>query len=77
MEQSSSKPGQVPKRKVPKLQPIRYHGAYCPLVAATLTCKRKIHSYPTSGEKERGLGKTGLGRPQEASPPYPTPWWAS
>lgn len=56
--------------QVPKRQPICFHGACCPLVAFTLTCKRKRHLLPKQW-REGNTGKTGLRKPQEASPPYP------
>lgn len=58
---------------MPKLQPIRYHGACCPLVAATLTCKRKIRSYPTSGEGKRtGENRSGEAPGSKPTLPHPT-----
>lgn len=52
-----------------KPQPIRNHGACCPLVASTLTCKRKTHLLPSQGKTPR---KTGPGKPQEATCLHPT-----
>lgn len=67
-----SKPGQAlaihkPPAQVPKLQPICYHGACCPLVALTLTCKRKKPATKPV-EPRAAWGKLALGNPR---PPLP------
>lgn len=66
----SSSHSQAPQAQVPKVQPICYRGACCPLVAFTLTCKRKKPATKPVGRRA-DLGETGLGKPQEAGPPYP------
>ena len=59
--QTKLQPFTRPQALMLKLQLIQYHGACCPLVASTLTCKRKRHLLPNQWREGKIEGKLALG----------------